>query len=122
MITYNAKDLFSSGPATIERGPDPSFGTLLQSLSSNESAAVSAGYKPRQITQRGTLIADTPAALEALIDAMNAEVDQGPADLVEDNVSTWPGCVMRSFTHAPRHRIGTRYAVAYTVVYLQTSA
>ena len=122
MITFNAKDLFSSGPASIERGPNQPFGTLLQSLSSTESAAVSASYKPRQITQRGTLIADTPALLEARIEAIDAEVDQGPADLVEDSVNTWPGCVMRSFTHAPRHRIAARYAVAYTVVYLQTSA
>ncbi|MEO0474484.1 MAG: hypothetical protein AAF085_00750 [Planctomycetota bacterium] len=121
MITYNAKDLFSSGPASLERGPNPSFGTLVQSLSTTESAAVSSAYKPRQITQRGTLIADTPAQLEALIDAIDAEVDQAAADLVEDGINTWPGCVMRGFTHAPRHRIGARYAVAYNLVYLQTA-
>ena len=70
---------------------------------------------------RGTLIADTSAQLEALIDAIDAEVDQAAADLVEDGINTWPGCVMRSFTHAPRHRIGARYAVAYNLVYLQTA-
>ncbi|MEM9346836.1 MAG: hypothetical protein AAGB26_09490 [Planctomycetota bacterium] len=122
MITYNAQDLFSSGPSSIERGPYQPFDSLVQSLSSTESAALSPGYTPRLITQRGKLIADTPVALEALIDAIDAEVDQGAAELAEDGVNAWPGCVMRSFTHAPRYRIAARCAVVYTVVYLQTSA
>ena len=122
MITYNGLDLFSSGPGTLERGPGQSPGLIVQSLSSIESAAVSSSYAPRLITQYGMLLADSPAELQALIDAIDANVDQSAEDLVEVDVHTWPGCVMRSFSHEPRMRLGARFGVTYTVTYLQTSA
>ena len=122
MITYNGLDLFSSGPSTIERGPTRSQGEVLQSLSTTESAAVTSSYPPRLITQRGLLVADTAAQLQTLIDAIDALVDQSAQDLVEVGLNTWTGCVMRSFSHDPRMRLGTRYAVTYEVVYLQTAA
>lgn len=121
MITYKHLDLFSSGPSTIECGPVLDQQSILDSLSPTESDALTPGFKPRLIKQRGTLIADTPQALQALINAIDAEVDRGAETLSEDGLQTWNGCVLRNFSHAPRCRLGPRYAVAYAVTYLQTA-
>lgn len=123
MIQYKGLDLFSSGPSTIERGPSINpDADLAATLSEVESQALAPGYAPRVITQRGVLIADTPVELEALIDAIDAEVDQGAQTLAEGALNTWNGCVLRNFIHKSRTRIGPRYAVSYTVTYLQTQA
>lgn len=120
MITYNALDLFSSGPSAIDPGPLTSRDAVAKSPGSIGATVVNQGTTPRRLTQRGTLVADNAEALQALIDTIQAQVGAGNATLTDQHGKDWHDCLMQRFDPAPFHRLGPRYAVDYEITYLQT--
>ena len=120
MITYNAFDLFSAGPSAIDLGPLESRHAVAESPGAIGSSVVTQGTAPRRLAQRGTLVADNTEALQALINAIQAQVGAGDATLIDQHGNDWSGCLMQRFDPAPLHRLGPRYAADYEITYLQT--
>lgn len=120
VITYNALDLFSSGPSSIEPGPLQGREAIVDSPGTMGSTVITQGTVPRTLTQRGTLVADDPDAMQALIHAIQKQVGVGTAELIDQHAKLWPDCLLQCFEHNPLHRLGPRIAADYVITYLQT--
>lgn len=120
MITYNSLDLFSSGPSLIQPGPMQGRDAVADSPGSIGASVVTQGVAPRQLAQRGTLVADDTDALQTLIDAIQAQVGAGTAELIDSHSKAWPECLMQRFEPEPFRRLGPRVAAHYEITYLQT--
>lgn len=119
MITYNAQDLFSSGPGAIDPGPYESRDAVADTPGTIGASVINQGTAPRRLTQRGTLVADSAEALQALIDTIQNHVGAGSATLTDEHGKDWPDCLMQRIESAAFHRLGPRYAVDYEITYLQ---
>lgn len=122
MITYNGLDLFGSGPSTLDPGPLDSRIAPSDVPDAAGASIVLQGVGPRTITQHGTLVADNASALQVLVDAIEAQVGSGGATLTDNLGKDWPGCVMQRFDPGVVDRLGPRFAVDYTITYLQATA
>lgn len=120
MITYNNFDLFSSGPGSIDPGPLHSREAISNAPDSIGASVISQGTTPRTLTQIGTLVADTPEALQQLINAIEAHIGTGQATLIDQHANAWPDCLMQSVDTQAFHRLGPRVAADYKITYLQT--
>lgn len=121
MITYSGQDLFSSGPARVLPGPINSRDAVAEAPGTIGASLIGQGISPRSLTQLGTLFGDSPAELQAQIDAVAQQVGAEAAELIDGDGVAWPGCVMRRFEPEAPRRIGPRYASDYTIEYLQTT-
>ena len=64
------------------------------------------------------LVADTPAQLNALIAAIDAQIDGLPHDLVDDRQSLTAACVMTELKTQPVTAVGPRFKCDYTLTYV----
>lgn len=119
MITFDGQALFTDGPARVTPGPLASRDAVADAPGAIGASLVSQGVSPRSLTQHGTLLADTAADLQAVIDAIQQRVGTS-ATLIDQHSKAWPECVMRSVSTQPIQRLGPRYAAAYDITYLQT--
>ena len=85
MITFNGQDLFSSGPSAIDPGAVVSRDAVADRPGAIGASVVTQGVGPRQLTQRGTLVADDAESLQALINAIQAHVGTGAATLIDQH-------------------------------------
>lgn len=120
MITYNALDLFSTGPSAIEPGPLQGRDAIADSPNAIGASAITQGTQPRKLTQRGTLVADDPEAMQALTDAIQAQIGAGAFELIDQHAKAWPDCLMQRFEPGALNRLGPRVAADYEITYLQT--
>ena len=120
MITYNGLDLFSSGSSTITPGPVESRDAVADTPGAVGATVITQGLLPRSISQQGTLIADSPEALQSLIDSIALQVSDSSATLIDQHGNAWPNCLMRAMETQAFYRTGPRTAATYTVTYLQT--
>ena len=121
MITFNGLDLFSSGPSRTIFGPVEGRDALAQSPGAIGVMLTQQGRQPREITQRGTLVADTEPALRELTTAIEGQVGAAAATLTDEHGNDWPDCVLRVFEPGPVGRLGPRYTLDYITTYLQVS-
>ncbi len=121
MITFNGLDLFGSGPSRTIPGRVQSRDALAQPPGAVGATIAQQGQQPREITQRGMLVADTGPGLRELITAIEDQVGAGGATLADEHGTDWPGCVLRVFEPGPIGRLGPRFTVDYILTYLQVS-
>jgi phage protein U len=79
------------------------------------------GRTGRRIEQRGTLLDDDAAGLEAQLEAIEAAMTGEPRTLVDDLGHSWWSVVMVALDRGAVRRLGPRWAVDYTVRYVQVS-
>ncbi|MEM9020039.1 MAG: hypothetical protein AAGC44_05695 [Planctomycetota bacterium] len=120
MITFNGLGLFGSGPSSIEPGPYESRDAVMEAPGTIGASAITQGTRPRTLRQHGTLIADDEAALQALIDTIQAQVGSGAAALIDQHGKAWPNCLMQRFETQAFRRLGPRTTTRYGITYLQT--
>lgn len=119
MTTFNDQPLFTSGPSGITPGEVALRAREQDAPLGDGAALLSQGKRTRPITQRGQLRADGPAALYALMDAIEDMIDGQAYTLVDGGGRSWPGCVMTRFDPSAVTRRGPRVSVDYTIHYMQ---
>lgn len=119
MSSFAGEPLFDSGPHRFHIGGRALRHTLHEPARGDGEQLAPHGRRGRRITQRGTLIADSPAALATLADAIEAKLDGTPATLIDDLARAWPSVVMLGFEPGPVRRLGTRHRLDYRIDYVQ---
>ena len=120
MITYNGIDLFSSGPSSIDPGPYEARDAIANAPGTIGASVITQGVAPRQLLQRGTLVADDAEALQDLIDAIQTQVGIDASTLIDQQGKAWPDCLMQRMETEPFTRLGPRVTSTYEITYLQT--
>lgn len=119
MVTFDNEALFESGTSRFRIGPIKLRYAEQNTPGSIGSRVDTQGVEARQIEQAGELIADSPSALQVLVDSIRTKLDGAAHELVDDLGRTWPDTVMISCDAGAFMRVGTRWKTAYTVQYLQ---
>lgn len=121
MITYDASNLFASGPSLLHVGGIVATAAVLDTLHSRGVRMTHHGTAGRAITQSGQLIADLPLELQLLAQAIEAKVDGRVATLVDEHGRTFNDVVMLKFEPSAMEPLGTRWRVYYRIEYLQVN-
>ena len=119
MVVFDNESLFASGTVRFEIGPVKLRHAIQHSPGSIGSRLDAQGLEARQIVQSGTLVADTPAALQIVTDAIRQKLDGRSYTLVDDLGRSWTDTVMTEYEVGPFTRIGARWKTAYRIEYLQ---
>ncbi len=93
-----------------------------QSSPGADGAAITTlGREARRIDQRGMLLADDMAGLQAQIQRIEGAMDGVPGVLVDELGQSYTQMVLLQFQPAPKkvQRVGVRLSVNYTAQYLQ---
>ncbi len=118
-IFRNKTNLFATGPSRID---DAGLALRHDTLPASDEQGVELlprGISPRNITQRGQLLADDLTQLREQTDAIESLLDGVPGSLIDDDQRTWPNTVMLAFEPKPVTRAGSRWSVLYTIRYQQ---
>ncbi len=119
MPRFNNQNLFATGPALLHVGGRSLRHVIHQSPHRDGVALTAQGQSGRSITQRGDLMGDDPASVDAQRQSIEAALDGQAHDLDDDIGRRWTNVVMLSFEPGPVRRAGTRWAMSYRVTYLQ---
>lgn len=119
MPTFNNQSVFDSGPSRLTPGPVTLRSTEQDAPLGHGASLLNQGTHTRPITQRGQLLADDPASLYELMDAIEDMIDGQAYPLADGAGRQWPGCVMTRFEPGTVVRRGTRVGVDYTIHYTQ---
>lgn len=119
MSSFAGEKLFASGPHRFEVGGLSLRHVLAEPPGSRGVQLSSQGLHGRAIHQSGELLADTPAAIQKLLEAIEVRLDGLPHELIDDIGRSWRGVVMLSFAPESMTRLGSRRRVAYRIEYLQ---
>jgi len=119
MVTFDNEALFGSGPCRFRIGPVRLRHAVQHPPGSHGARVDAQGTEARSITQTGVLIADDPAALRTLTDAIREKLDGLTHTLVDNLGRTWPDTVMIQFEAQEAVRVGARWKTAYKVEYLR---
>lgn len=119
MIKFNAQSLFNSGPAVLHvHALEPR--QHAHTAAHGESTSLhSLGYEPRKIEQHGTLLADSPPELRALIQAIENLSDGLAHTLTDDSQNFATEAVLSNTEILPTMAVGTRFKADYTLTYLE---
>lgn len=121
MSSFGGENLFDSGPHRFHAGGL----ALRHAMQPPDVTAASgvrvtpAGRTGRLIRQRGDLIADDPASLDALRSAIETRLDGVPRLLIDDLGREWNNAILLAFDPSPPQRLGTRLRLPYRAEYLQ---
>lgn len=118
-VTFDGAELFSTGPAWVHVGGSSLRHARQRALRGHGERLVSEGITGRSIAQHGTLVADTPAELQAQVDAIESMVDGVPRSLTDELGRTWSNVTMVAFKPAQPVRLGPRWKVDYEIEYVQ---
>ena len=119
MATFNGQDLFASGPVYFRVGA-PSLRHVTHAAPNGQGIQLaSQGREAREITQAGTLTADTIAKIQQQIDAIETNLDGQASTLVDELERSWSNTVMIRFEPKSPVRIGVRWKLEYKIDYLQ---
>ncbi len=119
MVTFDNESLFESGSARFKIGPIKLRHAIQHPPGSLGARIDGQGTEARRISQAGVLIADTPAELQVLVDAIENKID-GLAYVLSDNLGrVWNNTVALEFQAETFIRIGARWKASYRVEYLQ---
>lgn len=119
MSSFAGERLFDSGPHRFQIGGRSLRHTLHEPARGDGEHLASHGRRGRRITQRGALIADSPAELATLANAIETRLDGEPATLIDDLSRPWHGVVMLAFEPGPAQRLGPRFRMNYRIDYAQ---
>ncbi len=121
MSSFDAQDLFSSGPHRFHIGGLSLRHVLHETPRSRGVQLSSQGVHGRAITQTGDLLADDPTQMRNLTDAIESKLDGHSHELIDVTGRSWPNTVMISFDPQPLARVGTRWRTPYRINYLQAT-
>lgn len=119
MSSYRGKDLFGSGPHRFTIGGIAARTAVHTMPGVDGVRRTPGGRSPRSIEQRGTLIADDLASLDALRAAIEAELNGRTGELIDEFNRSHADVVMLTFESKQVRRVGPRYALDYTIEYEQ---
>lgn len=119
MVTFNNEALFESGPARFSVGPIKLRHAIQHPPGSSGVRVDHQGVEAREIKQSGTLIEDTPEALQSVVDVIEAWVDGLSHTLVDNVGRVWNDTVMLEVDVDPFVRVGARWKASYKIKYLQ---
>ncbi|MCC7145157.1 MAG: hypothetical protein IT443_01790 [Phycisphaeraceae bacterium] len=119
MSRFNGQDLFGSGGHEFEVGGLSLRHVLQESPGGLGVRVVGQGRGGREIRQSGELRADTPAKLEALMGAIEEQLDGLAHELSDGQGQVWAQTVMMSVERGTTERLGPRWKMEYRITYLQ---
>ena len=123
MSSYKGQNLFGSGPHYfVARGLTMRHDEQT-SPGADGAVITTLGWDARRIDQRGMLLADDMAGLQAQIQRIESAMDGVPGVLVDELGQSHKQMVLLQFHPAPAsekvRRVGVRLSVNYTAWYLQ---
>jgi hypothetical protein len=121
MIRFDGENLFASGPCRLAIGPLALRHAGQPALGGVGGHVAAQGVQGRSITQRGTLLADTPAGLASQRRAIEVKVDGQAHTLIDRFEASWPNVMMLRFEPGQAKRLGPRWQQTYRIDYEQTS-
>lgn len=119
MVTFDNESLFDSGSSRFKIGPIKLRRAIQHPPGSLGARINGQGIEARRISQAGVLIADTPAELQMLTDAIEKKID-GLAYVLSDNLGrVWNNTAALEFQAEIFVRVGARWKTSYRIEYLQ---
>jgi hypothetical protein len=119
MSSYNNIDLFGSGPHRTLLGRRTQLITLDFFEGQTGGGSTPQGLQDWDVVIRGRLIATSEAGLNALRDAILAQLQQVPvsATLVDSRGNSWTGMSLITFSERGRRDRGRVFSVRYDAVF-----
>jgi hypothetical protein len=118
MSSFDGSDLFGSGPHRFHIGPrgDELRAMMIVNGDPSQAGLQTVGPLDADILVRGRLIADSDAALQALLSTISTKLADPPvtSDLEDNHATTYSGFSFISFTPADRIDRGAKVSLAYT--------
>lgn len=121
MWTLDAQPVFADAECSVRRSADRLRHATQTPVHGHGTTVVAQGREAVEWEQVGRLVADDRAQLEATLDAIRERLDGRPRTLAEDGGGSHPALVMTAVHAEPPERFGPRWAVRFTVRYLQVT-
>ncbi|MBI1190679.1 MAG: hypothetical protein GC200_08390 [Tepidisphaera sp.] len=118
--SFKGLDLFGSGPHRFSVGPRGQLITANFFNGGGDAGSTLQGLIAWQVVVKGRLVAASEAALNALREAVLAQLEATPTpgDLVDTHGRTWSGMSFVTFQEGDRVDRGRVWSVSYTATFL----